>query len=159
MSEAVLGLKLLAGRDPTLPLPAYATEGAAGLDLCANLPSAQRVTGLEIRPGARALIPTGIAVEIPPGHELQLRPRSGLALRHGLTLLNSPGTVDCDYRGELGVIVINHGAEPVWIEHGMRIAQMVLATFCRAEIRVLAALSDSLRGEGGFGSTGTGRAP
>lgn len=154
----ILGLLLLETRDPALPLPAYATEGAAGLDLCANLAPGDRA-GLMLAPGARALIPTGIALEIPPGHEVQLRPRSGLALRHGLTLLNSPGTIDCDYRGEIGVIVINHGERPVEIAHGMRIAQMVLAPVAHAELRPIAALSQSRRGADGFGSTGTGADP
>lgn len=153
--SATLGLLLLDTRDPGLPLPAYATEGAAGLDVCANLPPGDRAAGLTLAPGDRALIPTGIALEIPAGHEVQLRPRSGLALKHGLTLLNSPGTIDRDYRGEIGVILINHGARPVEIAHGMRIAQMVLAPVARAELCRVEALSRSRRGGGGFGSTGT----
>jgi dUTP pyrophosphatase len=154
MSVAV-GIRRLASHDPALPLPAYATDGAAGMDLCANLAPEDRATGLRFAPGARALIPTGLALEIPPGHEVQLRPRSGLALKHGLTLLNAPGTIDSDYRGELGVIVINHGAEPVVIAHGMRIAQMVLAPVARVAWAETAELGASHRGAGGFGSTGT----
>jgi dUTP pyrophosphatase len=151
-----VGLRRLPGRDPELPLPGYATEGAAGMDLCANLAPEDRAAGLVIGPGVRVLVPTGLALEIPPGHEVQLRPRSGLALRHGLTLLNSPGTIDSDYRGEVGVILINHGDAPVVIEHGMRVAQMVLAPVTRAAWRE-GALADTARGAGGFGSTGTGR--
>jgi len=150
-----VGIHRLATRDAGLPLPAYATDGAAGLDLCANLPPEQRAAGLTLAPGARALIPSGLALEIPPGHEVQLRPRSGLALRQGLTLLNAPGTIDSDYRGELGVILVNHGAEAVTIAHGMRVAQMVLAPVARIAWREAEALADSARGAGGFGSTGT----
>jgi len=138
-----------------LPLPSYATEGAAGMDLLAAV-SAPVV----IAPGARALVPTGLRVALPPGHELQVRPRSGLALRHGIVLPNSPGTIDEDYRGELQVIVLNAGAEPFTVERGMRIAQAVLAPVTRAAWREVEALPDSARGAGGFGSTGTdGRAP
>ena len=124
-----------------------------------NLAAADRAAGMVLAPGQRALIPTGLALEIPPGFEAQLRPRSGLALRHGLTLLNSPGTIDSDYRGEIGVIVINHGADPVIIAHGMRIAQMVVAPVTRAILRGVEALDDTERAAGGFGSTGTGRLP
>jgi dUTP pyrophosphatase len=150
----VVGIRRLPGRDPGLPLPGYATDGAAGMDVCANLAAADRAAGLTLPPGARALVPTGLALEIPAGHEVQLRPRSGLALRHGITLLNSPGTIDSDYRGEVGVIIVNHGAEPVTIGHGMRIAQMVLAPVARAAWRE-GTLAGSPRGAGGFGSTGT----
>ena len=149
-----VGLRRLPGHDPDLPLPAYATDGAAGMDLSANLDPADRAQGLTLAPGARALIPTGLALEIPPGHEVQLRPRSGLALKQGLTLLNAPGTIDSDYRGELGVIVINHGDAPVVVEHGMRIAQLVLAPVARIAWTEAERLGDSARGEGGFGSTG-----
>jgi dUTP pyrophosphatase len=152
-----VGIRRLPGHDPALPLPAYATDGAAGMDLCANLPPEQRAGGLSLAPGARALVPSGLALEIPPGHEVQLRPRSGLALREGLTLLNSPGTIDSDYRGEVGVIVINHGREPVTIAHGTRVAQMVLAPVARIGWALRDALPESARGPGGFGSTGTGR--
>lgn len=134
-----------------LPLPSYATEGAAGMDLLAA------VSGpLPIAPGARALVPTGLRVAVPPGHELQVRPRSGLALKHGVVLPNSPGTIDEDYRGELQVIVLNAGAETFTVERGMRIAQAVLAPVTRAAWREVEALPDSARGAGGFGSTGTG---
>ena len=150
-----LGFLRLESRDPELPLPACATRGAAGLDVCANLEPQARQAGIMLAPGARVLVPTGFALEIPEGFEVQLRPRSGLALRHGLTLLNSPGTIDCDYRGEIGMIVINHGSEPVCITHGMRIAQMVLVPVAQAAIDVRDALAETPRGAGGFGSTGT----
>jgi dUTP pyrophosphatase len=143
------------GADPTVPLPAYETAGAAGADVRANLTPEQRATGLVLEPGARALVPTGLRVEVPPGHELQVRPRSGLALRHGLTLLNSPGTIDSDYRGPLGVILVNLGAEPCTVAHGDRIAQLVLAPVVQAGFVLAEALSETARGHGGFGSTGT----
>jgi dUTP pyrophosphatase len=133
-----------------LPLPAYATEGAAGMDLLAAV-SAPAV----LAPGERALVPTGIAIALPPGYELQVRPRSGLALRHGIVLPNAPGTVDEDYRGELQVIVMNAGVQPFTIERGMRIAQAVLAPVVRAAWQEVAELPPTARGEGGFGSTGT----
>jgi dUTP pyrophosphatase len=132
-----------------LLLPAYATAGAAGMDLLAAV-----AAPLVIAPGARALVPTGIAVALPPGYELQVRPRSGLALRHGIVLPNSPGTVDEDYRGELQVIVMNAGDAPFTIERGMRIAQAVLAPVVRARWHEVDALPPTGRGEGGFGSTG-----
>ncbi len=134
-----------------LPLPSYATEGAAGMDLLAAVSEP-----LVIAPGARALVPTGLRLALPPGHELQVRPRSGLALRHGVVLPNSPGTIDEDFRGELQVIVLNAGAEPFTVERGMRIAQAVLAPVTRAAWREVDTLPDSVRGAGGFGSTGTG---
>lgn len=133
-----------------LPLPSYATDGAAGMDLMAAV--TEPVT---IRPGGRALIPTGLRLALPHGYELQVRPRSGLALRNGITLPNSPGTIDEDYRGELGVIVLNAGTENFIVERGMRIAQAVLAPVTRAAWREVAVLPDTMRGEGGFGSTGT----
>ncbi|MCI0569370.1 MAG: dUTP diphosphatase [Myxococcaceae bacterium] len=132
-----------------LPLPAYQTAHAAGLDLCAELEG-----DLTLPPGARAAVPTGLAVELPPGYEGQVRPRSGLALRHGLTLLNSPGTVDADYRGEVQVLVVNLGQEPVTLRRGDRIAQLVVAPVVRAELIEVEALDDTPRGDGGFGSTG-----
>lgn len=132
-----------------LPLPAYATSGAAGMDLLAAVDA--EVT---IPPGGRALIPTGLAVALPPGHELQIRPRSGLALRHGIVLPNSPGTIDEDYRGEIGVIVLNAGAEPFVVERGMRIAQAVLAPVLRAVWQETDELDATARAAGGFGSTG-----
>ena len=134
-----------------LPLPGYATEGAAGMDLLAAL-----VEPLTVAPGQRALVPCGISVALPEGFELQVRPRSGLALRHGLVLPNSPGTVDEDYRGEIKVIVINLGDAPFTIERGMRIAQGVLAPVVRAEWVEVEALDGTARGTGGFGSTGAG---
>jgi len=133
-----------------LALPAYATPGAAGMDLLAAL-----TAPLTIPPGGRALVPTGLCIALPPDHELQVRPRSGLALKHGITLPNSPGTVDEDYRGELQVIVLNAGSEPFTIERGMRIAQAVLAPVVRATWREVTALPETTRGAGGFGSTGT----
>lgn len=132
-----------------LPLPAYATAGAAGMDLLAAVDAP-----LTIPPGGRVLVPTGLAVALPPGYELQVRPRSGLALKHGIVLPNSPGTVDEDYRGELLVIVMNAGEAPFTIERGMRIAQAILAPVVRARWHEVQALPPSGRGEGGFGSTG-----
>jgi dUTP pyrophosphatase len=139
--------------DRSIPLPAYATDGAAGADLRANLPGRTPVT---LEPGARRLIPTGLHVEIPEGYEIQIRPRSGLALKQGLALPNSPGTIDSDYRGPLGVIVINLGAEPIRIGHGDRIAQAVVAPVVKASFELADSLSDTARGTGGFGSTGQG---
>jgi len=130
-------------------LPGYMTEHSAGMDLYAEL-SGEVV----ISPGERALIPTGIALELPDGYEVQIRPRSGLALRHGITLVNSPGTIDPDYRGEISVIVINHGTEPFSIKSGDRIAQMVFSRFTRAMLTEVKELGETLRGEGGFGHTG-----
>lgn len=134
-----------------LPLPAYATPGAAGMDLVAAVAGP-----MVIPPGGRALIPTGLRIALPPGHELQVRPRSGLALRHGIVLPNSPGTIDEDYRGELGVILLNAGPEPFIVERGMRIAQAVLAPVTRAAWHEVTELPGTARGAGGFGSTGTG---
>jgi dUTP pyrophosphatase len=134
-----------------LPLPAYATAGAAGMDLLAAV-----AEPLTIQPGARALVPTGLKIALPAGYELQVRPRSGLALKHGIVLPNSPGTVDEDFRGELQVIVMNAGSEPFTIERGMRIAQAVVSPVVRAEWHEVDALPETARGAGGFGSTGTG---
>jgi dUTP pyrophosphatase len=133
-----------------LPLPSYATEGAAGMDLLAAV-----TAPLVIPPGGRALVPTGLRIALPAGWELQVRPRSGLALRHGVTLPNTPGTIDEDYRGEVGVILLNAGTEPFTVERGARIAQAVLAPVHRAAWREVAELPESARGAGGFGSTGT----
>ncbi|MBW7057483.1 dUTP diphosphatase [Paracoccus bogoriensis] len=144
----------LDGHDPTLPLPRYATPGAAGADLCANLPEDLRKTGLVLQPGARALVPTGLALEIPPGWEVQIRARSGLALKHGIALPNAPGTIDSDYRGPLGVILINLGDAPFTVAHGDRIAQMIVAPAPQARLAEVASLSETARGQGGFGSTG-----
>ena len=133
-----------------LPLPAYATPGAAGMDLLAAV--AAPVT---IEPGKRALIPTGLAIALPPGFELQVRPRSGLALRNGILLPNSPGTIDEDYRGEVQVILLNAGDAPFTVERGMRIAQAIVAPVVRAEWQEVEKLDDTSRSTGGFGSTGT----
>jgi len=151
-----LEMRFLEDADPTLGLPSYETGGAAGADLRANLPPSTRLSGLEIAPGDRALVPTGIAMAIPVGFEVQIRPRSGLALKHGISLANTPGTIDSDYRGPLGVILINHGTEPFHIAHGDRIAQMIVAPVVQASFGLVETLSDTARGEGGFGSTGRG---
>jgi len=134
---------------PDAVVPRYMTAGAAGLDLCAALDE-----DIVIAPGQRAVVATGLAIALPAGHEAQLRPRSGLARSHGITLVNSPGTVDADFRGEVAVLVINHGAEPVTITPGMRIAQMVIAPVVQAEVVEVEALDETARGSGGFGSTG-----
>ena len=133
-----------------LPLPAYATEGAAAMDLLAAVEAP-----LAIPPGGRALVPTGLRVALPPGHEWQIRPRSGLALKHGIVLPNSPGTIDEDYRGEVQVIVLNAGTEPFTVERGMRIAQAVLAPVTHGDFEEVSELPETARGAGGFGSTGT----
>ncbi len=130
-------------------LPCYMTPHAAGMDLYAELDEE-----LVLTPGMRALVPTGIAIALPDGYEAQIRPRSGLALKHGVTLVNSPGTIDPDYRGEIGVIVINHGCEPFVIRNGERIAQMVIAPFARLPLEEVEELDRTERGEGGFGHTG-----
>lgn len=140
--------------DPAIDLPAYASAGAAGADIRANLPQGQREHGLLLEPMRRLVVPTGLRLAIPPGHEMQLRPRSGLAARHGLTLLNTPGTIDADYRGPLGVVMINLGDAPYCIAHGERIAQAVLAPVVSAAFTPVAALDATARGAGGFGSTG-----
>lgn len=139
--------------DQALGLPSYETAGAAGADLRANFGFADRA-GLTLEPGGRALIPTGLRMEIPHGYEVQVRPRSGLALKHGITLPNSPGTIDSDYRGPLGVIVLNAGQEAFHIAHGDRIAQMIVAPVLQAEFILADALDETERGAGGFGSTG-----
>jgi deoxyuridine 5'-triphosphate nucleotidohydrolase len=132
-----------------LPLPIYATAASAGMDVCAAVDGE-----LILEPGARVAVPTGLCVAVPPGFEAQIRPRSGLALKHGLTVLNSPGTVDSDYRGEIQVILANLGATPFSITRGMRIAQIIVAPIARVEWAESAALPESDRGKGGFGSTG-----
>jgi dUTP pyrophosphatase len=134
-----------------LALPAYQSADAAGLDLLAAVPEG---TPMVLAPGKYALIPTGLTIALPPGHEAQVRPRSGLAAKHGVTVLNAPGTVDADYRGEISVILINHGDAPFPIKRGERIAQMVIASVTRAELVAAASLSATDRGSGGFGSTG-----
>lgn len=135
-----------------LPLPRYETEGAAGMDLIAALPEGEP---LSLAFGERAMVPTGLAIALPQGYEAQVRPRSGLAAKNGVTVLNSPGTVDCDYRGEVKVILINLGQEGFIIERGTRIAQMVIAPVTQAELHEVEALDATARGAGGFGSTGT----
>jgi dUTP pyrophosphatase len=149
MSVELRILRLAHGTD--LPLPAYQSAQAAGLDLLAAVPPAAPV---KIAPGGRALIPTGIAVALPAGHEGQIRPRSGLALRHGVTVLNTPGTIDPDYRGELQVLLVNLGAESFVVERGMRIAQLVIAPIQQAKIVESASLDTTAREASGFGSTG-----
>ncbi len=134
-----------------LALPAYETADAAGMDLRAAVPEGEPMT---LKPGERAMVPTGLTIALPPRHEAQVRPRSGLAAKHGVTCLNSPGTIDADYRGEVKVILINHGQEPFVIKRGERIAQMVIAPVTRADLSVVATLDETQRGAGGFGSTG-----
>lgn len=134
-----------------LALPAYQSTDAAGLDLVAAVPE---TAPLVLAPGKHAMVPTGLTIALPPGYEAQVRPRSGLAAKHGVTVLNSPGTIDADYRGEIGVMLINHGEAPFAIRRGERIAQMVIAPVAQAELVVAAALSTTERGSGGFGSTG-----
>ncbi len=135
-----------------LELPAYTTDGAAGMDLLAAV-----TAPVTIAPGARTLIPTGLQIALPARHELQIRPRSGLALKNGILVANSPGTVDEDYRGELGIILLNTGNAPFTVERGMRVAQAVLAPVTRAAWMEVETLPETSRGAGGFGSTGTGR--
>ena len=137
--------------NPDLPLPAYETDGAAGMDLRAALPEDEPVV---LRPGARFAVPTGLAFALPDGFEGQVRPRSGLAARHGVTMVNTPGTVDSDYRGEVKVLLINLGEEDFTIRRGDRIAQLVIAPVTRAEWSEVESLHETQRGEGGFGSTG-----
>lgn len=136
-----------------LPLPRYETEGAAGMDLVAAIAADEP---LVLAPGARVLVPTGIAIALPQGFEAQVRPRSGLAAKNGVTVLNAPGTIDSDYRGEVKVILINHGSEAFTVTRGTRIAQMVLAPVTRGAFSEVANLDETTRGAGGFGSTGTG---
>lgn len=151
MSQPEIQFAWVEGADKSLGLPVYTTDGAAGADLRANLPDRGEVV---IEPGARALVPTGLRMAIPSGFEVQVRPRSGLALRHGITIPNTPGTIDSDYRGPLGVIVMNAGSEAFTITHGDRIAQMVVAPVVQARFSVVDSLDDTARGSGGFGSTG-----
>ena len=148
MEELRIDIKRLRPSPSPLELPRYMTDGAAGMDLCADVE-----TDLVIAPGARALIPTGIAIALPAGFEAQIRPRSGLALKQGLTLLNSPGTIDSDYRGEIQLIAVNLGSEPVRIERGQRVAQMIVQRVVRAQWREVDALPASARDAGGFGHT------
>jgi dUTP pyrophosphatase len=150
MSIDVRITRLAHGHD--LPLPCYQSVLAAGMDLMAAVPTDAPLT---IARGARALVPTGLAIALPPGSEAQVRPRSGLAVRHGLTVLNSPGTIDADYRGEIQVLLVNLGDESVSISRGMRIAQLVIAAVARAELFEVVSLDETARGSGGFGSTGS----
>jgi dUTP pyrophosphatase len=151
---AAPGIKLRLQRLPHgegLPLPAYQSRHAAGLDLVAALPQAEP---LKLAPGQRALVPTGIVIELPPGYEAQVRPRSGLALKHGVTLLNSPGTIDADYRGEVMVLLVNLGQENFNVARGDRVAQLIVAPVTRVDVELVEETSGSERGQGGFGSTG-----
>jgi len=141
--------------DPALPLPAYETAGAAGMDLRASLHAEDRAAGIKLPALGRVLVPTGLAMAIPPGFEGQIRPRSGLAARHGITQLNTPGTVDSDYRGEVMVLMVNLGATTFVVRHGERIAQMVVAPVVQARLARVETLPGTARGAGGFGSTGT----
>lgn len=151
MSAPVIEFLWEAGADETFGLPSYETSGAAGADLRANLANQEPVM---LEPGARALVSTGLRLAIPQGFEVQVRPRSGLALKHGVTLANAPGTIDSDYRGTLGVILINLGTEPFTISHGDRIAQMVVAPVVQADFTLVLSLPETARGASGFGSTG-----
>ncbi len=153
MADVLLKLLWLPGADRDLGLPRYETAGAAGADLRANFAPEGR-EGVIIAPGARALIPTGLSLEIPTGFEVQIRPRSGLALKNGIMLPNAPGTIDSDYRGPLGVIVMNGGDADFAVTHGMRIAQMVVAPVVQARFETVDTLDETARGAGGFGSTG-----
>ncbi|QOI99693.1 MAG: dUTP diphosphatase [Phycisphaeraceae bacterium] len=148
MTHPTLRIKRLS---PAASIPAYQTEGSAGMDLSSCQPDERGVT---IAPGRIALIPTGLSVAIPSGYEGQVRPRSGLASKHGVTVVNAPGTIDADYRGEVRVALINQGPEPFVVEHGMRVAQLVIAPVSRATIVEVDALDGTARGAGGFGSTG-----
>ncbi|MEM8576430.1 MAG: dUTP diphosphatase [Pseudomonadota bacterium] len=152
MTTIQIDIAWVAGADTSLGLPTYESAGAAGADLRAHLPGGP----IALAAGAYALVPTGLRMAIPAGWEVQVRPRSGQALRHGITLLNSPGTIDSDYRGEVGVILINHGAEPFEVRHGMRIAQMIVAAAPQARFVEVPDLDATPRGAGGFGSTGAG---
>lgn len=140
-------IRQLPGHDP-LPLPQYMTDHAAGMDICAAVPSDR-----EILPGARQMIPTGLAIALPEGYEAQIRPRSGLAMKEGVTLVNAPGTIDADYRGEIRILMINHGEKPFIVRRGDRIAQMVIQRVCRVAWDVRQELASTNRGEGGFGHT------
>lgn len=145
--------KWLEHADQSLPLPSYETAGAAGADVRANFPPEKR-DGVVLRPQERGLVPMGLTLEIPHGYEIQVRPRSGLALKYGVTLANSPGTIDSDYRGPLGVILINLGQEPFAIHHGDRIAQLVVAPVMQGQFETTKTVNETERGAGGFGSTG-----
>ncbi len=145
-------LKILPHYDTSFELPFYATEGAAGADIRASLPEKKSMI---VKPGERLLVPTGLSMEIPLGYEIQVRPRSGLSLKSSLMVVNSPGTIDCDYRGEVNIIIGNFGKEDYVIEHGLRIAQLVISPVIQARFTATDNLSETQRGAGGFGSTGT----
>lgn len=147
MKRPILRVKRVGAVD--VPLPAYQTDGAAGLDLSAAIAGP-----VVIEPGERRFIPTGLAIAIPPGFEGQVRPRSGLALRHGIGIVNAPGTIDSDYRGEIGIVLVNHGGEPFTVTPRARIAQLVIAEVAHAEVQLVEDLDDTERGSGGYGSTG-----
>jgi dUTP pyrophosphatase len=149
MSSLRLALRVQRVGPVLVPLPTYQSAAAAGLDLCAALAEATRIA-----PGARALIPTGLALAIPEGYEGQVRPRSGLALKFGISIVNSPGTIDADYRGMVQVVLINHGAEPFVVEPLARIAQLVICPVVQAELELVESLDETARGAGGYGSTG-----
>ena len=149
----VVKIRRLEGFDTEIALPRYETAEAAGADIRANFPQESR-EGLVLAPGSRALVPTGFSIGLPTGYEAQIRPRSGLALKHGITLANTPGTIDADYRGPVGVILINLGQEDFSISHGNRIAQMIVAPVVQARFESVDDLSGTVRGSGGFGSTG-----
>lgn len=150
-----VAVRYLDDADTEIPLPHYETAGAAGMDLRANFPADQR-GGITLHPTDRTLVPTGLAIAIPQGFEAQIRPRSGLALKHGITLVNTPGTIDADYRGPLGIIMINLGDAPFAINHGDRIAQILFAPVVQADWSLVDTLDETDRGSDGFGSTGQG---
>jgi dUTP pyrophosphatase len=153
--SAMIKIQWLTGADTDIALPKHETAQSAGADVRANFAPDLRENGVILGTGARALIPTGFAMEIPAGFEVQVRPRSGLALKHGISMVNTPGTIDADYRGPVGILLINHGAAPFAITHGMRIAQLVVAPVVQGDYQRSEALGDTARGSGGFGSTGT----
>lgn len=155
MTSPVLRILREEWADPDVGLPSYESAGAAGADLRANLPPHRR-GGIVLAPGTRVLVPTGLRLEIPAGHEVQIRARSGLALKFGLGLVNAPGTIDSDYRGPLGVLLMNWGQAPFTVCHGERIAQIVVAPVSRARFEAVDKLAGTARGDGGFGSTGRG---
>ena len=150
-----LPIRWAVGADTSFPIPSYQTTGSAGVDLRANFSAQLRQSGVKLEPMGRDLISTGLHLEIPNGYEAQIRPRSGLALKNGVTLVNSPGTIDSDYRGVLGVILLNTGQSAFHIAHGDRIAQMIFGPVVQAEFVLSKTLSETDRGAGGFGSTGT----
>ncbi|MDE0764889.1 MAG: dUTP diphosphatase [Amylibacter sp.] len=154
MKKLCVQLAFLEGADLNVSLPSYETPQSAGMDLRANFPIEIRSIGINIEAGSRVLIPTGLTIAIPEGYEAQIRPRSGLALKHGVTVLNSPGTVDADYRGHLGIILINHSDNDFHILHGDRIAQIIFSPVIQAFWETVSELNETVRGIGGFGSTG-----